>query len=143
MKFSMTQPTNISNMIIIFAILTFFVFISIVLISARFYKIEITDKHFMIKGLVYNTSLELAEIDVDNVRLINMNEEQIKMDMRTNGIGLPGLLVGWFKSDGEKYKLYVTDKENVLYIPTKKGYTILISTHSGKEILEELRKQNY
>lgn len=63
------------------------------------------------------------------------------MDIRTNGIGLPGLLVGWFRGDGEKYKLYVTDKENVLYIPTKKGYTILISTVAGEDIIKELHMQ--
>jgi len=141
MKFSMTQPTNISQVVVILVILLLFVGIATLLISARFYKIEITDNQFKIKGLVYKTILDLDEIDIANVRLINMNEEKIKMDIRTNGIGLPGLLVGWFRGDGEKYKLYVTDKENVLYIPTKKGYTILISTVAGEDIIKELHMQ--
>lgn len=78
MKFSMTQPTNISQVVVILVILLLFVGIATLLISARFYKIEITDNQFKIKGLVYKTILDLDEIDIANVRLINMNEEKNK-----------------------------------------------------------------
>jgi len=36
----------------------------------------------------------------------------------------------------------MTDRENVLYIPTKKGYTILISTISRESILKELGRNH-
>lgn len=139
MTFTMTRPTSTYQVVVILILFAIFFLIATMLISSRYYKIEITDNQFLIKGLVYRTILNLDEIDISQIKMINMDEEKIKMGMRTNGIHLPSLKVGWFRMNGEKYKLYVTDKKSVLYLPTKKGYTVLISTESGDEIIKELR----
>jgi hypothetical protein len=64
-----------------------------------------------------------------------LNESDIKINARQNGIGLPGLLVGWFSSSEGRLKLYISDKSEVLYIPTKLKYTILFSTKKADEII--------
>lgn len=140
MKFTMTQSTSASPLVVLLILIILFVGIITVLGSARFYSLEITETQLLIKGLVYKTVLNLDEIDLNNVKYINMNTEQLGMDYRSNGIGLPGLYVGWFKKQGQKYKLYVTDKEKVLYIPTTKNYTILFSTKMGDEIIKQLNQ---
>lgn len=67
-----------------------------------------------------------------------MDNTDIKIKFRLNGVGLSGLNIGWFTGFGKKYKLYLTDRHNVLYIPTNKGYTILFSTLDGQKIIDQL-----
>ena len=48
--------------------------------------------------------------------------------IRTNGIGLPGFLVGHVKlRDGTKARVALTDKSSVLYLPLSDGSAWMIS----------------
>jgi hypothetical protein len=61
---------------------------------------------------------------------------------RTNGIGLPGLSEGWFRlANGEKALMFVTDRDGVVYIPTRDGYSVLLSTVTPDEFLESLAEE--
>ena len=142
MKYEMTKPAISSALvanIIIALLIVLFVFIAIVFISSRHYKLSISDGTLSIKSVVYNTNISLDNVDLDNVRVVNLNEENISFTVRKNGIGLPGMSIGWFWSNGSKYKVYVTDKKSVVYIPTKDGYTILFSSEKASEIVTDLK----
>jgi hypothetical protein len=92
-----------------------------------------------IKSIVYNTTISLDDIELDKVRVVNLDEENISFNVRKNGIGLPGMSIGWFWSNGSKYKVYVTDKKSVVSIPTKDGYTILFSSEKASEIVTDIQ----
>ena len=69
-------------------------------------------------------------------------DSELKPARRTNGIGLPGYSEGWFKlANGERALLFVSDKVNVVYIPTREGYSVLLSTANHEEFLESLNKE--
>ena len=54
-------------------------------------------------------------------------------------VGLPGYSEGWFRLvNGEKALLFVTDRSRVVYIPTKDGYSILLSTSKPEELLKSM-----
>lgn len=138
-EFNMTKPmlsTAVAINIILVLILLLFVFLAVTLLSAGNYKLSIDENTLMIKSLMFNTNIYLSDIDKENIKVIDMNDDSIKINMRTNGIGLPGLKIGWFSGNGIKYKMYVTDKSEVVEIPTMKNYTILFSSKDSKRIVK-------
>ncbi|WP_417763517.1 PH domain-containing protein [Shewanella sp.] len=57
------------------------------------------------------------------------NDDASALSWRTNGIGLPGYHLGWFqlKQDG-KALVAVSNTQQLLYIPTTLGFSLLLST---------------
>jgi hypothetical protein len=54
---------------------------------------------------------------------------------------LPGYSAGWFRlRNGEKALAFVTDRQRVLYFPTWKGYSILLSVAEPDAMLAALRR---
>ena len=142
MKYEMTKPAlsaTIGSNILIAFLIVLFLFITLSFISSRYYKLSISDGFLLIKSMFYNTNISLDKIDFDNVRVMNLDEENLTFTVRQNGIGLPGLKVGWFLKNSTKYKLYVTDRKSVVSIPTKEGYTILFSSEKASEIVTDLQ----
>lgn len=143
MKFEMLKPDFTTNVwaLMLAAIPVIIVILVVVMVfSAWKYTLEVKDGQLTIKSLFYNTRLNVADVDLENTRVVSLKRDGIKIKWRTNGIGLPGLLVGWFRGEGERYKMYVTNQDQVLFLPTQKGYTILFSTGEGTGIIKELRK---
>ena len=143
MKYEMTKPmfSSVLFMYIILASIVFLlVFLAILFISSLNYKLSISNNKLVINSVIYNTELSVDDIDCDNVRVINLDEENIKFSTRTNGIGLPGLQVGWFLGNKTKYKLYITNRNKVVLIPTTLGYTILFSSDKASEIVNTIKE---
>jgi hypothetical protein len=138
MTYEMTNPVVSADIIMyvlgVFVILLG-IFIIVLMISSKHYSLEVGNQNIVIKSVFYNTNISLSDIDIVKVKRINLNESDIKINARQNGIGLPGLLVGWFSSSEGRLKLYISDKSEVLYIPTKLKYTILFSTKKADEII--------
>jgi hypothetical protein len=111
------------------------------LLSGSRYRLTLGDDQLDISSVFYNTRIALSDIDGAEVRVVNMNEENFGITRRTNGIGLPGLQVGWFSGNGKKYKLYVSDRSKVLVIPTKNDYDILFSSVDADLIAQEIREK--
>jgi len=142
-KFEMTKPmfSTVVIMYIILALIVFLlVFVTVLFISSGNYKLSISNNKLFIKSVIYNTELSVTDIDCDNVRVINLDEENINFSTRTNGIGLPGLQVGWFVGNKTKYKLYITNRNEVVLIPTTLGYTILYSSDKASEIVNTIKE---
>jgi hypothetical protein len=68
------------------------------------------------------------------------HDKDYNIKIRTNGIGLPNYHVGWMRlNNGNKALAYLTDKTNVVLIPTK-DYDILISTEDFDGIKDALNE---
>ena len=109
--------------------------------SARNTRFEVNDEGLRIKGAIYGRFIPKESIIKEDLKILNLNlERELKPVMRTFGIGLPGYSEGWFKlANGERALLFVTDRFNVVYVPTTEGYSILLSTAYSEEFLESLR----
>jgi len=83
--------------------------------------------------------LKLIKKDVKVVDLTVTREYSPKI--RTNGLALPGIKVGWFKlKNGEKALLFVTDMSHVVYIPSRKGYSVLLSVAYPAEFIAKINE---
>jgi hypothetical protein len=61
--------------------------------------------------------------------------------LRTNGVGLQGYEVGWFRlADGDKALLALTSRQRALYLPTRDGYVLLLSVAEPAPLLDRLRQ---
>jgi hypothetical protein len=105
---------------------------------------SITDRSLVIKPGIYSRTIPKEDVFIDGVRIINLrNESNYQPQWRLNGAGLIGYLAGWFSlKNGERALLFVTDRSSVVYIPTKKHYSVLLSVKEADLMLEQLLNWN-
>jgi hypothetical protein len=102
----------------------------------------VSDEGLRIGPGIYGRFIPREDIRAEEVRAINLNiESAYKPRWRTNGAGLPGFSVGWFKlQNNEKALLFVTDRANVVYIPTTENYSVLLSVEDGPGFVAALQR---
>ncbi len=105
-------------------------------------SVEVSAGSLRINAPFYGRSLPLASVDVAAARVVDLTrEDDLRPTLRTNGIGLPGYSTGWFKlRGGGRALLVVTDKRRVLYLPTREGYSVLVSAAEPERLLEAIRR---
>lgn len=105
-------------------------------------SVEVSPGEIRIRAPFYGRSIPMASLDGAAARVIDLTDAgDLRPRIRTNGIGLPGYATGWFRlRNGERALLLVTDKKRVLYLPTREGYSILVSASEPEKLLEAIRK---
>ena len=108
--------------------------------SARNAKFEVSEQGLRLRGGIYGRFIPKENLVDEEVKIINLNlQKEYKPKLRTNGIGLPGYSEGWFKlKNNEKALLFVTDYSKVVYIPTDKGYSVLLSVSNPEEFRQSV-----
>ncbi|ACK65987.1 conserved hypothetical protein [Rippkaea orientalis PCC 8801] len=110
--------------------------------SSQQVQFEIDPQKLTIRGDLYGRTIPLTSLVLDEAKLVNLNNPSpYQPAWRTNGIGLPGYLSGWFKlKNGEKALLFVTKFQEVVYLPTQQGYALLMSAREPSNFLETLQR---
>ena len=82
----------------------------------------------------------LNDIDRVNAALVNLESRQeLRPKWKLWGAAMPGLSSGLFKlHNGERAHVYLTDKTNVVYLPTQKG-VVLLSLERPGDFLDTLK----
>jgi hypothetical protein len=103
---------------------------------------SLTSRALVIRPGVYGRTIPREDIDIPNIRVINLDyDRNYQPRWRMNGAGLPGYSVGWFKlQNGEKALMFVTDRSNVVYIPTRKNYSVLLSVKQADEMARQMHR---
>ncbi len=103
--------------------------------SVRNTRFEVSDQGLRIKGAMYGRFIPREQIAAENIQIMNLNTyNQYQPRRKTNGSDLPGYAEGWFKlKNNEKALLFVTDRSNVVYIPTNQGYSVMLSVSQPDE----------
>jgi hypothetical protein len=89
--------------------------------------------------------LAYGELVRDQARLVDLDRQpELAPKKRVNGADLANLRQGWFQlRNGEKALLVVTDPHHVVYIPTTKGYSLLMSPPEPARFLEILNDPSW
>jgi len=100
-------------------------------------RMRVDASSLTVGGGFYRVSVPLDRlgrgVQVERVR-------RYALGARTNGIGMPGLLLGWFDiSGGGRAFVAITDADKVVRIPTQDGYTIFVSPDDPDALVEMLR----
>ena len=106
--------------------------------SATRPSVVVDDSTLVLKAPFYGRSIPLSELRLEGARVVNVDSNSdLRPRLRTNGLGLPGLGVGWFKlANGEKALLALSSRDRVTYIPTDQGYALLLSVERPEAFLE-------
>jgi hypothetical protein len=85
----------------------------------------------------YGRTIPYPDIKAEGLGQVDYNATPEKAaKWRTNGIGLPGYVSGWFRlRSGGKALLFVADQKNVVEIPTTLGFVVHMSVSQPGEFL--------
>jgi hypothetical protein len=94
-----------------------------------------------ITATLYRRKVPVAAFDLDKARVINLDEHgEWRPFLKTNGLGMPGLRAGWFRSRGfVKLFCLLTTRDRVLVLPESSGGATLLSAANPSELLDALR----
>jgi len=111
-------------------------------LSATRPSVVVSETTLTFKAPFYGRSIDLTSLRLDEARVVNLDSGgDLRPRVRTNGIGLPGLGVGWFRlKNGEKALAAVSARDRVVYVPTDRGYSLLFSLERPEAFLDRLRR---
>jgi hypothetical protein len=144
---TMSQPKGNNIVAIIFMIIVIVLSIGLMaLFPAIFYSMKnttlsLTNKEIIIKSIMYGKKIPLENILINEIKKINMDvDKDYNLSIRTNGIGLPNYKSGWMRlNNGKKALVHITDKNNVILIPTK-DYFVLFSMENIEAFINKINE---
>jgi len=90
-------------------------------------------------GGLYRVSLPMAQVERSAVRVWSADDADYVPTWRSNGIGMPGVSLGWFTSKQSKiFAAYAHGEPRVL-IPTRAGYVMIVSSDDPQRLVETIR----
>jgi hypothetical protein len=109
--------------------------------STRHVRCEVASDGLKIAGDIYGRTIPGRELIAEQARVLDLTKDtDYALARRTNGTGLPGYKAGWFRlRNGEKALAFVTDATSVAYVPTRAGYSVLLSVAEPARFLEALK----
>lgn len=105
-------------------------------------RLEVSSQGLCIKGIVFRKTVPLSELQVALARIVDLDQEQsLRPWIKLYGIGLPAFRSGWFLlRDREKALLVLSGSRLAVYVPTVRGYALLLSPDRPAEFLTALQK---
>ena len=94
-----------------------------------------------ITATLYRRQLPLAALDMDKAQVLDLDaHREWRPLLRTNGMGLPGLRAGWYRSRNfTRMFCLLTTWNRVLVLPEHAGGAILLSAERPQDLLQALR----
>ena len=114
--------------------------VGVAAMSGRFSRFEVSSEGLRLRGDLYGRLIPLEALRVDESHILRLEKtSQFWPRRKTMGTNLPGYLSGWFRlRSGEKALLYVTDRRQVVYLPTTEGYSVMLSVAEPQRLLDAL-----
>ena len=139
---TMTHPKNLLGLLPIFIVLLIILGLMIgVIFSIKNTSISIKDNEIIIRSFIYGRKIPLDDVIINEIQTINLKQNpEYNISIRTNGIGLPNFYSGWMRlNNGKKALVFLTNRENVLLIPTK-DYVVLFSMEKIEEFINTINR---
>lgn len=107
-----------------------------ILYQIRSVSISLESGQLMVGGGAYKTTVPVNTIDLN---AITSDLPRGIMGFRTNGIGMPGFRLGWFRSTNGRKVFALATGNDLLYLPTSGPYDVVLSTPQKTELVSQLR----
>jgi hypothetical protein len=110
-------------------------------LASRTARFEVSPSGLVLVGDWWGRELRREDLHTDQARVVDLREERdLQPVARTFGTGLPGYGSGWFRlRNGEKALVYLTNQRRAVVVPTRLGYTILLSPRDPEGLVSALR----
>ena len=94
---------------------------------------------FSLEVPFYGVTLPRTDILPAGIRQWDRDEEPGLMpDLRSNGIGMPGFQLGWFRLKDGKKALVAAGQGDWVVIPTRQDYLIMVTTEDAGKLIKAL-----
>jgi hypothetical protein len=105
-------------------------------------RIVLVDGVLDITATLYRRRLPLAALDLDKAQVLDLDaHREWRPFLKTNGMGLPGLRAGWYRSRNFiRTFCLLTTWNRVLVLPERAGGAILLSVERPQDLLQALRE---
>lgn len=137
-----TAPTVVLWCIVLLlgALAALFAYLACSLNSVRF---VISPQGFRIRAPLYGRTIPMAALETQKARVLDLSKDQVyRPAWRNNGLGLPGCGMGWFTlKNNEKALVFLTSPSQVVYLPTKEGFSLLLSIEKAGDFVRELQER--
>ena len=109
--------------------------------GSRAASFEVHSGGLRLRGDLYGREVPAFQLRGGAARIVDLDQERsLRPRGKTMGTAMPGYRAGWFKlANGEKALLYLTDMRRAVYVPTRAGYSLLLSVDRPNEFVERLR----
>ncbi|MFV1987095.1 MAG: PH domain-containing protein [Gemmatimonadota bacterium] len=109
--------------------------------STKNSRAEVTPEGLKLVGDLWGRTIPYESLLLDEARVVDLRAEpELQPRARTMGTDLGGFAAGWFRlANKEKALVYLTDRRRVVYLPTNKGYLVLVSSAEPERLLAALR----
>jgi len=109
--------------------------------SVNHSRVEVSSDSLRLVGDLWGRTIPLERLRIDEARVVDLGDEtDLQPTRRTAGTGLGGFAAGWFRlRSGEKALVYLTDRARVVYVPTRDGYSVLLSSSEPDRLLAALQ----
>jgi Bacterial PH domain len=109
--------------------------------GSRNSRFEVSDAGLRLAGDLYGRMIPAAELRGGAARIVDLTgTRELQLRRRTLGTAFPGYNAGWFRlRNGEKALVYLTDVRHAVYVPTRQGYSLLLSPQQPERFVERLR----
>lgn len=116
-----------------------FAYLSFTIGKASF---EVSAEGLRLRGDLYGRLIPAQSLQVEQARIINLHHDPAhQLGFRTTGTSVAGHQAGWFRlQNGEKALVYLTDRTRVVYLPTRDGYAVMLSTPQAEALLAALQR---
>ncbi len=103
---------------------------------------EVSPQGLRLRGDVYGRLIPAQSLVVEQAQIINLTHDPShQLSFRTIGTSVSGHQAGWFRlQNGEQALVYLTDRSRVVYLPTRDGYSIMLSTAQPEAFLAALQR---
>lgn len=136
MKLASAQKAGAFSLVVLIIILPVFVGLFLQLF---FVKAHVRAGTLAVGGGLYAIDIPLNSIHAGDIRVHSEASRPI-LGLRTNGIGMPGLSLGWFRAPGgRKVFAAVATDAPIVVIPTTRDFDIWVSPRDHLQFVEHLR----
>jgi hypothetical protein len=105
-------------------------------------QLEVSTRGLCIEGNVFRKTIAISDLQVPLARVVDLDQQpSLRPWIKIYGVGLPFYRSGWFLlKDREKALLLLRRTTRVVYIPTTRGYALLLSPERPAEFLGALQR---
>jgi len=91
----------------------------------------------------YRQRIAFADLKIDAARVVRLDEHpDLKPLLKSNGYALPGFRSGWFRlRTWQKAFVATSDGDRVLWLPTSRGFGLLLQPRDPQRLLDRLRER--
>ena len=98
------------------------------LLAQRHSRIEVSDNAINIRIPLYGRTITADQIVPGSVHVVSMTRgTPYRLTWRTNGLGVPGYQLGWFRSAGAGKILPALTTKSAVAFRTTSGFAVLLS----------------